>query len=160
MKITVGPAFFKKSRNNLLMLMLVGLALMLHFHSSDLFSPFNFIPLVVGGLFFCVSIVMLYLSFFKKHYIEITNIGLKCQGTYNQLIPWCDIRSLKLKLIGRTHYLLIDVIDQEKYYQKIGVVKKFSVGMMSKKVGVVFWENLLPYNEDPAFILKQCLDYK
>ena len=160
MKITADPTFFKKSRNNLLILLLVGSALILHFHGSDFFSPFNFIPFIIGGLFFCISMVSLCLSLFKKRYIEITNVGLKCQGTYDQLIPWSDIGSIKLKLIGRTPYLLIDIIDQEKYYKQLGVVKKCFVGLMAKKIGVMFWENLLPYNEDPTFILKHCLEHK
>jgi len=99
--------------------------------------------------------VSLCLSLFKKRYIEITNAGLKCQGTYDQLIPWSDIGSVKLKLIGRTPYLLIYIIDKEKYYKQLGVVKKCFVGLMAKKTGVKFWENPLPYNEDQTFILKQ-----
>ena len=119
------------------------------------------LSLVLGGLSLLGLFMLLlqYFSFIKKPYIEINDIGIKCSSSQYKIIPWDDVKELRVLMLRTTPYLVIDMKNNNDYLMKLNIPRKFLASISMKQANAIFTESLRLYEEEPNTILTCCLKF-
>ena len=107
------------------------------------------------GLLFC-SYPLLFKCRPQHKKLIINDNGICCTATMSQLIPWSDIKNVKIFKKKWRNFLVINVRDNNKYLRRVSKYQEKYMRFNSRRAGGIFIEGLGLYKADPADILEAC----